>query len=116
MEKKLTKTQMFEVIKGICKDNAEIVEFCTHEQELLAKKNSKATMNKNQVANAGIKETILAELADIAKPVTISELQAQSPKMAEFTNQKLSALLKQLVESGQVVKTTNKKKSFFSVA
>jgi len=36
--------------------------------------------------------------------------------MANYSNQKLSALLKQLVESNQVVKTVDKKKSYFTVA
>ena len=33
-----------------------------------------------------------------------------------LTNQKISALLKQLVESNKVVKVTDKKKSYFSVS
>ena len=35
--------------------------------------------------------------------------------MAEYSNQKLSALMKKLVESGRVAKTTDKKKSYFSI-
>ena len=33
-----------------------------------------------------------------------------------LTNQKISALFKQLVESNKVVKVTDKKKSYFSVS
>jgi hypothetical protein len=33
-----------------------------------------------------------------------------------LSNQRVSALLRQLVESGEVVKTIDKKKSYFAVA
>ena len=36
--------------------------------------------------------------------------------MSVFSNQKLSALLKKLVDAGRVIKTVDKKKSYFSVA
>ena len=35
--------------------------------------------------------------------------------MANYSNQKLSALLKQLVKENRVVKTVDKKKSYFSI-
>ena len=37
-------------------------------------------------------------------------------RMAEYSNQKLSALLKKLVEAGKVTKVVDKKKSYFSLA
>jgi DNA-binding transcriptional regulator GbsR (MarR family) len=50
------------------------------------------------------------------KPVTISEFQGLSTsEVATLSNQKLSALLKKLVEENKVVKTVEKKKSYFSV-
>ena len=60
-------------------------------------------------------ETILSELTRIARPITISELQSESDILKDYSNQKLSALLKKLVDSNQVVKTTDKKKSYFSI-
>ena len=35
--------------------------------------------------------------------------------MAAYSNQKLSALLRMLVNAGRIVKTVDKKKSYFSV-
>ena len=66
---------------------------------------------------------LVNELAKIAKPITITDLMATSEVVKNYvlengnhlTNQKISALLKQLVESNQVVKVTDKKKSYFSV-
>ena len=118
MEKtKLTKKDYFEKIKGVCADNADIVAFCDHEIELLAKKNSSKGNTKTQKENENIKVAIVNALRDIARPVTISELQAENSDMAQYTNQKLSALLTQLTkaENAEVVKTTDKKKSYFSV-
>jgi DNA-binding transcriptional regulator GbsR (MarR family) len=56
-------------------------------------------------------------LGEMEKAVTISEFQSLSTaEVATLSNQKISALLKKLVESGKVVKTVEKKKSYFSVA
>lgn len=115
MEKRLTKKEMFEMIKGVCAENAEIVAFCDHEIELLGRKNSKTAPSKNQVANEGIKGAIIEALKGCENPVTITELQASNVEMASYSNQKLSALLKQLVEANLVVRVTDKKKTYFSV-
>ena len=34
MEKRLTKKDYFEMIKGVCADRTDIVDFCNHEIEL----------------------------------------------------------------------------------
>ena len=61
-------------------------------------------------------ETIKAELTRIDRSVTITELQKESETLAEYSNQKLSAMLKKLVDNGEVTKIVDKKKSFFKVA
>lgn len=113
---KMTKREMFEMIKGVCTNDTRIVEFCEHEIELLNRKSSKNTQTKTQIENENIKGAIVNALTEIAKPVTITEMQELNTEMANYSNQKLSALLKQLVESNQVVKTIEKKKSYFTVA
>lgn len=115
MEKKVTKKDMFKMIMGEA-DNQEIITFCRHEIELLEKKSSKNSQTQTQKENEKIKVAILESLVKVAKPVTISELQELDSEMAQFSNQKLSALLKQLVESKQVVRTEDKKKARFSVS
>lgn len=113
---KMTKKEMFEMIKGVCANDIRIVEFCEHEIELLNRKSSKSTQTKTQIENENIKGAIVNALTEIAKPVTITEMQELNTEMANYSNQKLSALLKQLVKSNQVVKTVDKKKSYFTVA
>lgn len=120
MEKKMTKKEYFAVLAEVVansdmenKDGA--LAFIAHEVELLEKKSAKSGQTKTQKENAEILVKIKAELAEVGKAVTITELQAASAEMAQYSNQKLSALLKKLVESGEVVKTTEKKKFYFAV-
>lgn len=114
--KKMTKKEMFESLKGYVVDNAEMVAFIDHEIELLNRKASKSSQTKTQKENEGIMENILVALEKVGRPVTITELQNENEDMAQYSNQKLSALLKKLNESGKVSKVTDKKKSYFSIA
>ena len=115
MANKITKKEMFAMIKAQVKDNAEMVAFIDHEIELLDKKASNKKATKTQEANVGIKSTILAVLEG-AKPMTVTEMQGASAELGELSNQKVSALVRQLVEAGKVVKTIDKKVSRFSLA
>ena len=118
-EKKLTKREKYERLLAKAEVQADpiAVEFIEHELELLAKKNSSEKKpTAVQLANEGIKETILETLATEGKKMTISEMQKVNAELSELQNQKISALLKKLVENGKVVKTVEKKKSYFSVA
>ena len=115
MEKKMTKKEMFGFIASAMNDNADVVAFCNHEIELLEKKASKSGQTKTQKENAILIESVFSSLATVGKPVTITELQTEVVEMSNYSNQKLSALLKKLVDCGRVVKTIDKKKSYFSV-
>ena len=121
MEKKITKRERFANLYAIVEQsNAEnktdLLGFIDHEVELLEKKSSKTTMTATQKANLEIMEIIKEVLAD--KPnSTVSEL-IKDERLSAYTNQKISALLRLLGDDGtkEVVKTTDKKVSRFSVA
>lgn len=120
MTKKLTKKEMFAMVIAVV-ENAEVAEkeemikFLEHEVELLTNRKS-GGQTKTQKENVLLMEQLEVALREIGKPVTISEFMKESThEVATLSNQKLSALLKKLVEAGKVVKTTEKKKSFFSV-
>ena len=115
MEKRLTKKEYFGIIRVIVEDRQDLVEFIDHELELLNKKSSSKGQSKTQKENEEIKVKIINALTEIARPVTITELQENNEEMAIYSNQKLSALLKQLVDTQQVAKVIDKKKSYFSV-
>lgn len=93
----------------------DVINFVNHEIELLDRKHSKTSQTKTQKENELIKESIVKVLTEIDRPVTITELQNESAEMANYSNQKLSALLKQLVQDNVVTKAIDKKKSYFSV-
>lgn len=119
MEKKLTKKEKFAMLKEIvidtCNDSM-LVEFIDNEISLIEKKSSKSTQTKTQVENENIKDKIVEVLLELDKSVTITELQGANEEMATYSNQKLSALLKQLVEENRVVRIPDKKKTYFTVA
>lgn len=116
MEKKMTKKEYFavlaEVVANSDMENKEgALAFINHEVELLEKKSAKSGQTKTQKENVGIMETISEVLADMGKPVTITELM-KDERLSAYSNQKLSALVRQMPN---VVKTTEKKKSYFSL-
>ena len=89
--------------------------------EKLAEKRStpsKADKEKSAEHKAIADEIVLVLSTDetVINGMTISEMQKASDKLAEYTNQKISAILRKMVEIGTVVKTVDKKKSYFSLA
>jgi hypothetical protein len=114
---KMTKREMYAHIATVNASDAEIVEFCNHEIELLdARKNSKGKgLTKVQKENENVKAVIADVLAEAEDKMTVTEMLTDS-RLNTFTNQKISALLRQMIESGKVVKTIEGKKAYFSVA
>ena len=115
MTNKKTKKDLFLEVREVVTGNEELVAFVDHELELLNKKaGTKSTkVNEEQVA---LMEKIVNALNEIGRSVTISELQKENAEMAEYSNQKLSAMLKKLVDNKQVTKMVDKKKSYFTTA
>ena len=114
--KKALFTALLALVTETAPENAEILTtFINNEIALLEKRAANKTASKTQVENENIKAKILDALTEIDKPVTISELQALTPELAVYTNQKLSALLTQLKANNLVTKTIEKKKSYFSI-
>ena len=119
MEKRMTKRDYFsrliEIVEGAYVDNStEIVDFLNHEIELLSKKSNVKT--KTQKENESLMEVVFGALAEVGRPVTVTELQGASEEVGTMSNQKVSALLKKLKDAGRVVRVDDKKKAYFSVA
>ena len=120
---KVTKKDYFNALRNLVVDTevenkTALIDFIDNELALLAKKanSAKSKPSKAQTENEGIKTAIIAALNEAEKALTIAEFQTAYPEFAEYSNQKLSALFKQLVDAGAVEKTVVKKKSYFSVA
>lgn len=118
---KLTKKQKFEMLKGLVKDNQMLVEFIDHEIELLDKKKSNGNAKANEKMEKSV-ELVYNALAKAIVPVTASELIAKggldelANEFGVVSTQKVSAYLNKLVASGKVVKSVDKKKTYFRVA
>ena len=120
MEKKMTKKEMFALIATLNATNSAIVEFCNHEIELLDNKKSKGNAKANEKVAKEV-EIVFNALVSVGKAVTASELIAETDLSAlenesgVVSTQKVSAMLKKLVESGRVEKMTDKKKTYFKI-
>jgi DNA-binding transcriptional regulator GbsR (MarR family) len=115
----MTKIEMFKALKEIAdvKANADYTAFIDNEIALLEKRkaNKSNSLTKNQKANLGIMDTIVATLGTLEKPVTVTEL-VKAIGDETLTNQKVSALLKKLVETNKVTKEYEKKVARFALA
>lgn len=114
MTKKEYFVELLNMVTGT-EHESEFAPFLEHEIELIEnkKKNSKPT--KVQEANEKLMSEILIAMSAFTEPLTISEMQKRSSELARLSNQKISAMLKKLIERGKVVKVTEKKKSYFSL-
>ena len=118
--KKMTKAVAWGIVKGIVENSnhpqtAELVEKIENELTLLAKKNSaEKKPTAQRTANEGIKTAII-EGMEPNRLYTVTEIIKSVPACADMTNQRVSALLRQLVEGGKVKRTEDKRKAYFSL-
>ena len=113
--KKMTKREMFVALLAKYDFDETEKAFLEHEVELLEKKNSSEKKpTANQIANDGIKEAIAETLAD-GKMMTITEMQKASAELGELSNQKISALIRQMILDGLVEKVEDKRKAYFKM-
>lgn len=119
MSNKITKKEMFTKMLAIAdvQVNEEMVAFINHEIELLERKNSAKKATPQQVENEKVKEKIL-EILD--EPMTATQIMNAVQPFFEtvFTNQRISALLRQLGDKGtkQVKKYQEKRVMYFEKA
>ena len=96
--KRVTKREYFgEVVKmAESLGRTDIVEFAQHEIELLDKKASSKVTTKTQKENEGIKEIIKNFLNETPNEMfTITQLQEKVEDLKDYSNQKISALVRQ---------------------
>ena len=116
MNKKLTKRDHFTTLLALAEvqESQTLIDFINHELELLSKKNiADRKPTAAQKENEGIKEIILAALTN--EPTSITDLQKKDASLAKISNQKISALLRQLILDQKVVRTEDKKKALFAL-
>ena len=117
--KKMTKREKFELLLTIGEvvENTILVEFINHELELLDRKSASSKdgirkPTKAQLENKNLQDLIFQTMED-NKAYTISDLQAEIVELEGLSNQKVSSLLKKLVDTELLTKFQEKKKTFF---
>ena len=115
MTNKMTQRDYFNEIIALAEinDRADLVEFAKGRIEVLDNK----AKNKKATKTPELNETLKNEIKNILSTdgMTISDIQAKSDVLADLSNQKMSALLRQLCLDGVAEKTMDKKKAFFTL-
>lgn len=120
-EKKVTKREKFGMLLAMdeIKSNAMLKEFIEHEIEMLDSKNGSRKPTQAQRDNEGLKELIIAEVsANPNKLYSVTDLlkAVQPLTEIELSNQKVSALVRQLRLDGKIERVEDKRKAFFKLA
>ena len=118
MANKLTQKDYFNMIIEVAENAGrdDLVKFCVDRIDKLNRKSTNKKPTKAQVANETLKATLLEVLADFDTPSTVSAILTDPRIEVGTSNQKVSALLKQLREEGAVIRTEEKGKALYSVA
>lgn len=117
MEKKLTIVDKFELVKAIlvAQGEDELADFIDERIAVQVKRTENRKPTKAQVANEGLKDRIVEILDNAEGGMTATEI-LNADVVAFGSVQKVTALLKALVDNGKVVKEVDKKKAFFRIA
>ena len=114
MTNKMTYVKALEIAMKAVEDNKEVTEKLTALKESISKKNSvERKPTATQKANEEYKKAILSFM-EVGKKYTISELMKEVVELADLSNQRVSALVRQLKDSGLVERTEEKRKAYFS--
>lgn len=131
MEKtKITKKENFENLLKIeeVRNNADLVEFINHEIDLLNKKSASRKLGTTKASkqNEEIMQKIKEVLAKQDEPIMIKDLLKNTElsvytyedkdEMKTLTSQKISALIKKMLDNGEVQRTVEKGNAYFSIA
>lgn len=110
---KMTKAEMFAQIKAHLVDPAEIA-FIDHELELLAKKNASRPNKptKSATETADVAEKILSDMP-AGEKFTATEIKNMIPEISDKSNQRITAALKVLINTGFLDNVKEKGKSYF---
>ena len=110
---KLTKKDHFNAILSTYNLSEEHRAFLEHELELLENRsNREKKPTAAQMLNANIKDEIFNGM-EKDRIYTVTEIIKEIPACADFTNQRASALVNQMVDDGRVEKIVEKRRSHF---
>lgn len=113
---KVTKRERFAQLLAINEvaQNQDLVDFINHEVELLTRKNSSEKKpTAAQLENEKTAEVVLATLVENGNGMTVTEIIKSNKDLGEFTNQKITAILRNLISADKVERIEDKRKTYF---
>lgn len=111
----MTYAQALEIaLTAIGDGNAEATERIKALMAQLAKRGSKGGLTKTQKLNEEIKAVLLDILGEAGEFITMGDIR-EDERVAEYSVQKVGALLGQLVKAGEIQKNVFKKRTFYAV-
>lgn len=121
-----TRKEMFTSVSDFLAEHdadVALIDFINHQIELLDNKKESKKQSKEQEENAAYSNAIYEQMA-FERKYNAAELMKELPAVGdwnanhetELSVQKLASLLKPLVDGGKVIKTTEKRRVFYTKA
>lgn len=117
IEKKLTHIEILNAMLAVndIQSNPIFKEYVENEIAKLKKRQETKKPTKTQEANADLRVAILAQM-ESDKSYTITDMLKEFPCCEGLSNQKVSAIVRLMLDENLVVKTITKRTSYFSKA
>lgn len=113
---KMTNVKALDYVLANCEITDEVKEKLMKMREQFVKKNSaERKPTATQTENAGLK-TAIVDGMEVGKQYTITDLMKSIPALADLSNQRVSAIVRQLKDEGTLVREEIKRKAYFSLA
>lgn len=114
MTDKMTNSKALAFVLGMEGIPTDVREKLVNIKASIDKKNSaERKPTATQTENVGLKSAILVGMAS-GKAYTIGDLMKEIPALADLTNQRVSALVRQLKDEGLVTREEIKRKAYFT--
>ena len=114
MTEKMTNSKALAFVLGMEGIPSDVREKLVNIKASIDKKNSaERKPTATQTENVGLKSAILVGMAS-GKAYTIGDLMKEIPALADLTNQRVSALVRQLKDEGLVTREEVKRKAYFT--
>lgn len=114
MTEKMTNSKALAFVLGMEGIPSDVREKLVNIKASIDKKNSaERKPTATQTENVGLKVAIL-EGMESGKAYTIGDLMKEIPELADLTNQRVSALVRQLKDDGLVTREEIKRKAYFT--
>lgn len=114
MTEKMTNSKALAFVLGMEGIPSDVREKLVNIKASIDKKNSaERKPTATQTENVGLKSAILVGM-ESGKAYTIGDLMKEIPELADLTNQRVSALVRQLKDDGLVTREEIKRKAYFT--